>query len=92
MHTWFSRSVVEYSEYRSRCIAGITLNSVPSSSETRIEELCDKIRELCRAPHSLESEAELRRLALELRVAINEHAHLASRALGVKRSTITEPD
>jgi hypothetical protein len=65
---------------------------MPSSTEIQIEELCARIRVLCCGPHSPESEAELRKLARELRVAINEHVRLANSALKAKRSAIIQRD
>jgi hypothetical protein len=63
-----------------------------SSTEIRIEELCARIRVLCSGAHTPENEAKLRKLAQELRVAINEHVRTATRTLKAKRSAITEPD
>lgn len=65
---------------------------VPSSTETVIEELCDRIRKLCGRPHTRENEAELRKLARELRAAINEHARLAKASLRTKRTAIAQRD
>jgi len=65
---------------------------VPSSSEKRIEELCSRIRVLCSQPFSLETEAELKALARELRFSIRQHVRLAKSSLGAKRAAIVERD
>jgi hypothetical protein len=65
---------------------------MPSSSERRIEELCNRIRDFCRGPFSPESEAELRRLARQLRVAVGEHVESAKSSLRVKKKAIIERD
>jgi hypothetical protein len=65
---------------------------VPSSTDARIEELCAKIRALCRQPFTPQGEAELRRLARELRLAINEHVQAARGSLKVKKSAIIARD
>jgi hypothetical protein len=65
---------------------------VPSSSELRIEELCNRIRSLCRRPFSVETEAELRKLARQLRAAIREHVDTAKVSLDVKKKAILERD
>jgi hypothetical protein len=65
---------------------------VPSSSDVRIEELCAKIRELCRRRVTAQTEGELRKLAKALRLAINEHVNLAKSSLNVKRAAIVKRD
>jgi hypothetical protein len=65
---------------------------VPSSTDARIEELCARIRALCREPFTAHGEAELRRLARELRLAINEHVQAARGSLKVKKSAIIARD
>jgi hypothetical protein len=66
--------------------------AMPSSSEPRIEELCARIRDLCRGPISSENEAELRKLARQLRVAVKEHLETARSSLRAKRKAIIERD
>jgi hypothetical protein len=65
---------------------------MPSSSEPRIEELCDRIRDLCRGPFSSETEAELRKLARQLRVAVGEHVEIAKSSLRAKKKAILDRD
>jgi hypothetical protein len=65
---------------------------VPPSTETQIEELCSHIRILCGQPFTPESEAELRRLAKELRGAIRKHVRMAKSSLGVKGAAIAQRD
>ena len=66
--------------------------NVPSSTDARIDKICSRIRELSRGPFSPEDEAEIRRLAIELRGVINEHVQLAKSSLGAKQSAITARD
>ena len=65
---------------------------MPSSTEARIEQLCAKIRGLCKEEHSAESEAELRKLAQSLRGAIKDHVRKAKSSLTAKRSAIVKRD
>jgi hypothetical protein len=65
---------------------------MPSSTDTRIEELCARIRVLCSKPFSPESEVDLRKLARELRVAIKQHVKMAKANLGAKKSAIVSRD
>jgi hypothetical protein len=65
---------------------------VPTSTDAQIDGICSRIRELCRGSLSPEDEAEIRRLAMELRVVINEHVRLAKSSLGAKQSAITARD
>jgi hypothetical protein len=65
---------------------------VPASTEPRIEEFCAKIRDLCRTPHTPQGEAELRKLAQELRVAIKHHVRMAKSSLSAKQSAINKRD
>jgi len=65
---------------------------VPTATDERIEEICEKIRLLCRRPLSEETETELRRLARMLRVAISHHVTIARTNLGTKRSAIAMRD
>ena len=67
-------------------------SDVPSSTDARIDGICTRIRELCRGSLSPGDEAEIRRLAMELRVVINEHVRLAKSSLGAKQSAITARD
>lgn len=61
---------------------------MPSSSDARIEALCKEIRALCARPISQEAESELRKLAVELRAAIEEHVKMAKSSLGAKKSAL----
>jgi hypothetical protein len=65
---------------------------MPSSTDSQIEELCARIKVLCRGPISAKTEAELRRLARELRVAIKQHVETAKSSLGAKRVAIARRD
>ena len=67
-------------------------SGVPSSTDLRIEELCARIRVLCNKPFSPEAEAELRKLARQLRVAIRQHVRMAKANLGAKKSAIIQRD
>jgi hypothetical protein len=66
--------------------------AVPSSTEASIEEIIAKIRGLCGRPFSLEAEAELRKLARDLRHTIKQHVRLAKSSLSVKGAAINEHD
>ena len=65
---------------------------MPFLTEARIEELCSRIRVLCRQPFSAETETELRKLARELRLAIQQHVGMAKSSLSTKRTAIIERD
>ena len=65
---------------------------MPPSTEARIEELCSRIRVLCAQPFTPESEAELRKLAKELRTAIRKHVRMAKSSLSVKGAAIAKRD
>jgi len=65
---------------------------VPSSTDFRIEGLITEIRTLCRERFSPEAEAELKRLARELRLAIKQHVGMAKSSLGIKKAVINERD
>jgi hypothetical protein len=65
---------------------------VPSETEPRIEELCARIRSLCGKPHTPQAESELRKLAKELRVAIEHHVKTAKSSLSTKQAAIIKRD
>ena len=65
---------------------------VPSSTDARIEVLSERIRSLCSSPLTPESEEEIRRLAQELRSAIDQHVSLARSSLRTKQAAITARD
>jgi hypothetical protein len=65
---------------------------VPSSTDARIEILCERIRSLCGSPLTPASEDEIRRLAQELRGAIDQHVRLAKSSLITKQAAITARD
>jgi hypothetical protein len=66
--------------------------AVPSSSDSRIEDLCSRIKVLCREPFSRSSEAELRGLARQLRLAISQHVATAKSSLSAKKAAIVQRD
>jgi hypothetical protein len=61
---------------------------VPPSTDARIEALCEKIRTLCRGPLGPDDEANLRKLAEELRLTIKDHVRLAKSSLIAKQAAI----
>ena len=65
---------------------------MPSETESQIEELCARIRSLCSKPHTPQAESELRSLAKELRVAIEQHMKMAKSSLLAKKATIIKRD
>jgi hypothetical protein len=65
---------------------------MPSSSDARIDELCSRIKVLCRGPFTPTPEAELRRLARVLRAAIKQHVEAARSSLTTKQAAIAERD
>jgi len=65
---------------------------VPSSTDARIEALCERIRAFCHRPITRESEEEIRSLAYELRTAIDEHVRLAKSSLNTKHAAIIARD
>jgi hypothetical protein len=76
----------------SRIIKGFTLPAVPSSTDVRIEELCSRIRALCCGPFSPKAEAELRKLARDLRFAVNQHVEMAKSSLIARKAALIRPD
>jgi hypothetical protein len=65
---------------------------VPSSTDARIEELTTAIRKLSQSPFSAEAETNLRKLARELRAAIQEHVRMAQDSLSTKKAAIDKRD
>jgi hypothetical protein len=65
---------------------------VPRSTDAEIDEIVGAIRRLCDQPFSTEAEADLRKLARELRVAIRNHVRMAKTSLEAKRAAIDERD
>jgi len=65
---------------------------VPSSTDVQIEAITAAIRKLCGGPFSPEAEADLRKLARELRIAIRRHVRMAKGSLGAKKVAIMERD
>lgn len=61
---------------------------MPPSTDARIEVLCEKIRALCRGPLGPDDEANLRKLAEELRLVIKDHVRLAKSSLIAKHAAI----
>jgi BarA-like signal transduction histidine kinase len=86
------KAFVKHWLYRIGDLYLFRIAGVPSSTETQIEVLCDRIRKLCGRPHSRENEAELRKLARVLRAAINEHACMAKASLRTKQTAIARRD
>jgi hypothetical protein len=65
---------------------------MPTDTEARIEEICSQIRELCSKPHTQRSENKLRKLAVELRRAIEKHVQAAQSSLSVRKTAIFQRD
>ena len=65
---------------------------MPSSTDARIEALCERIRAFCERPITRESEDEIRGLAHELRMVIDEHVRLAKSSLNTKHAAIIARD
>jgi hypothetical protein len=65
---------------------------VPSETDALIERLCARIRALCSGPYTPEAENELRTLARELRIVIQQHVRMATSSLGAKKTAIIERD
>jgi len=65
---------------------------MPSSTDAQIEEIIAEIRKLCRRPFTPEAEAELRRLARQLRFVIKQHVRMATSSLGIKQAAIIKLD
>ena len=65
---------------------------MPSSTDARIEALCERIRALCHRPITRGSEEEIRSLAYELRTTIDEHVRLAKSSLNTKHAAIIARD
>jgi hypothetical protein len=66
--------------------------AMPSSTDAEIKATITKIRMLCAGPFSPEAEAELRKLALELRTLISQHVRMAKTSLGTIGAAINERD
>jgi hypothetical protein len=66
--------------------------AMPSSTDAGIEAIIGRIRSLCAGPFSPEAETELRKLARELRIAIEQHVKMARISLGTKAATIHKYD
>jgi hypothetical protein len=65
---------------------------MPSSTDARIEELCERIRLLCSGTLTPTVEAELRMLARHLRLAIKDHVRSARSSLVAKKSAMIKRD
>ena len=68
------------------------IQELPSSTETRIEELYARIHTLCGESWTPEIETELEQLAQDLACAIKEHVETAKSSLEVKHSAIVARD
>jgi hypothetical protein len=65
---------------------------MPAATESEIEEVCARIREISRGELTPKAETELRKLALVLRIAITRHVKLARSSLTTKKSAIEARD
>jgi hypothetical protein len=65
---------------------------VPAATESEIEEVCARIREISRGELTPKAESELRKLAFVLRMAITKHLKLARSSLKTKKSAIEARD
>jgi len=63
---------------------------VPPSTDVRIEKIIARIRALCSNPFTPMAEAELKKLARELRLAINQHVQMAKGSLTASKVAIQE--
>jgi hypothetical protein len=69
-----------------------TLALMPSFTESRIDELCARIRAISKSELSPEGETELRKLAYKLRRAVYQHVEMAKSSLRTKKSAIDARD
>jgi len=65
---------------------------MPAATESEIEEVCARIREISRGELTPKTETELRKLAFVLRIAITRHVKLAKSSLTTKKSAIEARD
>ena len=65
---------------------------MPAATESEIEEVCARIREISQGELTPKAETELRKLALVLRIAITRHVKLAKSSLTTKKSAIEARD
>ena len=65
---------------------------MPLSTDAEIEKITAAIRNLCRGPFTPEAEADLRKLARELRIAIRQHVQMAKGSLTAKKAAINQRD
>jgi hypothetical protein len=65
---------------------------MPAATESEIEEVCARIREISQGELTPKAETELRKLALVLRLAITRHVKLAKSSLTTKKSAIEARD
>jgi hypothetical protein len=65
---------------------------MPAATESEIEEVCARIREISQGELTPKAETELRKLALVLRLAITRHVKLAKSTLTTKQSAIEARD
>jgi len=65
---------------------------MPAATESEIEEVCARIREISRGELTPKAETELRKLAFVLRIAITRHVKLAKSSLTTKKSAIEARD
>ena len=87
-----SQVLLRHVLYRTTSSTPLRFLEVPTSTDNRIEGLCDEIRALCGEPFSSQTEAQLRKLARELRMAIRQHVDMAKSSLTVKKTAIAERD
>ena len=65
---------------------------MPAATESEIEEVCARIREISQGELTPKAETELRKLAYVLRMAIAKHVKMAKSSLRAKKSAIEARD
>ena len=65
---------------------------MPVATESEIEEVCARIREISQGELTPKAETELTKLAFVLRIAITRHVELAKSSLTTKKSAIEARD
>jgi uncharacterized protein YciI len=88
----FSLVPFRYVLYRTKPAARRKIEWVPRSTDARIDQITARIRVLCSGPFSPETEAELRKMAGELRSAIKQHVQMAKSSLAAKQAAIKNHD
>jgi hypothetical protein len=65
---------------------------MPAATDSEIEEVCARIREISRGELTPKAEMELRKLAFVLRMAISKHVKMAKSSLRTKKFAIEARD